>query len=67
MTVAGLSSGSTLTLASLALDSGKDEEGVGFPDEGLGLFVMFVENAIDGASQIYDQAKDTVLETPLGS
>ena len=44
------------------LDSGEDADRIGLPEEGLRLFVVFVEKAV----KVRDRAKDATRQTTFG-
>lgn len=46
--------------------SGDDVVGVGFPDEGLGVVVVFCDVAVDGCLQVADRAKDAAFQPATG-
>ena len=48
------------------LDSGEDADRIGLPEEGLRLFVVFVEKAVDGGLKVRDRAKDATRQTAFG-
>ena len=47
-------------------DGGNDAVWVGGPDEGLGIFVGLVDEAVDGGLKIGDGAEDAALEPAPG-
>ena len=47
-------------------DSGDDFVGISGPDEGLGLAIVLLEEAVDGALEVVDGSEDAALETALG-
>lgn len=48
------------------LDSGEDSAGIGFPDEWLRVFVVVVEEPIDGGLQVGDRVENAALQPTLG-
>ena len=48
------------------LDRGDDFVGIRFPDEGLGLLIMLLDEAVDSGLEVYDGVEDAVLEAPAG-
>ena len=49
-----------------AFDGGNDADWVGGPDEGLGIFVGLVDEAVDGGLKIGYEAEDAALEPAPG-
>ena len=47
-------------------DGGDDFVGIGGPDEGLGIGVGLVEEAVDGGLEVDDRAEDAAFQAPLG-
>ena len=47
-------------------DSGDDFFGIGGPDEGFGLSIVFFQEAIDRDLEIEDRAEHTALQSPFG-
>jgi len=49
-----------------SFDSGEDAGGVGSPDEGFGVGIGFLDEAVDGGLQIDDRAEHAALQAPPG-
>ena len=49
-----------------APDGGDDFIGIGGPDEGFWVFVVLIQEAVDGGLKVDDGAEDTALQAALG-
>ena len=49
-----------------SFDSGEDAGWVGGPDEGFGVGIGFLDEAVDGGLQVDDRAEHTALQAPPG-